>query len=97
MDTPHDRCLCMMEETTQKILLKCPIYNDPTLKLFQTLHPILITKDLPQINDKDMNRLLLYGHESLSFNVNQIIINETIKFIRETHRFTQIEYVLSYE
>ena len=91
MDTPDDRCLCMMEETTHHFLLKCLIYNEQRQKLFQTLNPILMTKDLHQINDKDMNRLLLYGHESLSFNVNQIIINETIKFIRETHRFTQIE------
>ena len=90
MDTPDDRCLCMMEETTH-FLLKCPFYNEQRQKLFETLNPILIAKNLHQINDKDMSRLLLYGHESLSFNVNQIIINETIKFIRETHRFTQIE------
>ena len=91
MDTPDDRCICLMEETTQHFLLKCLIYNEQRRKLFQTLNPILITKDLHLINDKDMNRLLLYGHESLSFSVNQIIINETIKFIRETHRFTKIE------
>ena len=90
-DTSDDRCICMKEESTEHFLLKCPIYIEQRQKLFQTLDPILMSSNLHQLSDKETTRLLLYGHQKLSFGVNQIILKETINFIRETSRFSQIE------
>ena len=89
-DTNDDRCICMIEESTEHFLLKCPIYIEQRQKLFQTLDPILMTTNLHQLNDKERTLLLLYGHQKLSFGVNRTILKETINFIRETSRFIQI-------
>ena len=88
IDTPDDECVCRKSETTQHFLLKCPIYNVHRLNLFQTLHPTLLANNLLNLNDREMVRLLLYGHEKLPFHANQIIVKATINFIEMTTRFS---------
>ena len=86
-DTPDDECVCRNAETTQHFLLKCPIYNVQRLDVFQTVNPILLANDLQNLNDREMVRLLLYGHEKLPLNANQSILKATINFIEMTARF----------
>ena len=86
-DTPDDECVCGNAETTQHFLLKCPIYNVQRLNVFQTVNPILLANDLQNLNDREMVRLLLYGHEKLPLNANQSILKATINFIEMTARF----------
>ena len=87
-DTPDDKCLCTNAETTQHFLLNCPIYDTLRINLLQTLNPILVMNDLQHLNDKEMTRILLYGHEKLSFDANQTILRATINFIGNTLRFS---------
>ena len=89
LDTPNDECKCRNAETTQHFLLKCPLYIVHRLNFFQTINPILLANDLLNLNDREMVRLLLYGHENLPFHANQIILKATIKFIEMTARFSQ--------
>ena len=87
-DTPDDECICRNAETMQHFLLKCPIYNIHRLSLFQTLNPTLLANDLQNLNDREMVRLLLYGHEKLQLHENQNIVKATINFIEMTTRFS---------
>ena len=87
-DTPNDECVCRNAETTQHFLLKCPIYNVQRLQVFQTVYHILLANDLQKLNDREMVRLLLYGHEKLPLSANQSILNATINFIDMTTRFS---------
>ena len=68
-------------------LLKCPINEVHRLVLLQTLNPTLLTNDLHILNDVEMIRLLLYGHDKLPFHTNQTILKATINFIENTSRF----------
>ena len=86
-DTPDDLCECGNAETTYHFLLICPIYNIHRLNFFQYLNPILLANDLQNLNDREMVRLLLYGHEKLPFDTNQNILKATIDFIEMTTRF----------
>ena len=92
-DTPNDACVCTGAETTQHFLLNCPIHNVHRLNLFQTLNPILLANDLQNLNDREMIRLLLYGHVKLPFYTNQLILKATINFIEKTTRFSQTQEV----
>ena len=87
-DTPDDKCICKSEETTQHFLLKCHIYNEHRLDLFQTLNPILLANGLYHLNDSAMVHLLLYGDEKLKVDTNKAILKATITFIEKTLRFS---------
>ena len=80
-------CVCRNAEIIQHFLLKCPIYNVQRLNVFQTVNPILLANDLQNLNDREMVRLLLYGHDKLPLNANQSILKATINFIEMTARF----------
>jgi len=43
--------------------------------------------DLEDISNKDLVQLLLYGHDSLTYFENQLVIKATIKFIKDSNRF----------
>ena len=89
MDTQDDLCECFLNsESTQHFLLKCPNYNDDRHHLFQTLNTILLTNDINHLNDLELVRLLLYGHEKLTLHVNQILLKATMNFIGKTSRFS---------
>ena len=87
-DTPDDKYICKSEETTQHFILKCHIYNEHRLDLFQTLNPILLANGLYHLNDSAMVHLLLYGDEKLQFDTNKAILKATITFIENTLRFS---------
>ena len=82
-DTPTDTCQCTMDaETTRHFLLKCPIYDEYRDDLHQTLNPILMANNMHNLNDNNLERLLLYGHEKFKLHENQSILKATIHFIK---------------
>ena len=80
-DTPDNKCVCTNAETTPHFLLECPIFTLYRNNLFETLNPILLPKNLHNLNNSEMVKLLLYGHEKLLFLENQIVLKATINFI----------------
>ena len=89
-DTPDDTCQCSLgSETTLHFLLKCPIFRVNRQQLLEKLNTILLLNDLANLSSSNMVHLLLYGHEKTSFNENQVILKETIKFIEKSGRFSQ--------
>ena len=59
-------------------------------ELFQILNPIMFANDMRFLDDNNLIRLLLYGHEKLKFDENQSVLKATINFIKKTQRFSQI-------
>ena len=87
-DTPLDICNCLITaETTHHFLLNCSIYNDSRRDLFDVINPIIRENGLPFLDDSQLIRLLLYGHDDLSEHLNHSILNATIKYINHTKRF----------
>ena len=76
-------------ETTLHFLLKCPNFRVNRQQLLEKLNTILLLNDLADLSSSNMVHLLLYGHEKTSFNENQVILKETIKFIEKSGRFSQ--------
>ncbi len=86
-DTPDDKCVCTNAETTPHFLLECPMFTLYRNNLFETLNPILLPKNLHNLNNSEMVKLLLYGHEKLLFLENQIVLKATINFIEKISSF----------
>ena len=89
-DTPDDACLCNLgAETTHHFLLKCPIFNTQRDVLFQAINPVLMDNNMINLNDRDLAKLFLYGHEKLKFYENQTILRDVMIFIGKTSRFSR--------
>ena len=85
LDTPSALCDCReAPEDTSHFLLHCQLHALPRAALFATLDNILSTNQNPPLYNAD---LLLYGHRTLNFQVNKLILLSTITFIRDSTRF----------
>ena len=88
VDTTDDSCQCQTgSETTLHFLLKCPRYNEPRNEMMNTINAILLSNDLTISSDILKVNLLLYGHQTLSYDENKSVLTATINFIHETGRF----------
>ena len=86
-DTPSENCLCKEGiEDTRHFLLFCPFYNTQRAVLIRSVNEILLMNNLPQFENQI--RLLLYGHDHMKFAENKKILVATLKFIKDTHRFS---------
>ena len=86
-DTPSENCLCNEGiEDTRHFLLFCPFYNTQRAVLIRSVNEILLMNNLPQFENQI--RLLLYGHDHMKFSENKKILVATLKFIKDTHRFS---------
>ena len=88
LDTPDDICQCTLNsETTYHFFLKCPLYDEHRTDLFRIVNPILLMNNIA-LNDDEVVRLLLYGHDKLKFQENKNVLKATIDFINNTLRFS---------
>ena len=87
IDTPSDLCLCGTGvEDIKHFLFKCPFYAIKRASLATTVIPILIRNSLNHLaNDEN---LYLYGNNSINDNDNKAILVATIKFLKDTNRFS---------
>ena len=84
IDTP-DKCLCNhgIEDTNH---FSCPFFADQRITLANSLIQILQKYSLNGRGNQ--SRLYLYGHQTINFDDNKKIILATIKYIKETRRFS---------
>ena len=86
-----DTCNCLTgPETPSHFLLHCPNFIVHRKMLFDTVNPVLRSHNIPFLDDESFLTLLLYGDERFSHKENQNILKATIKFIRNTSRFSQL-------
>ena len=86
-DTRSDNCLCKEGiEGTRHFLHFCPYYVIQRATLIHTVNEILTRNNLPPFENQ--TQLLLYGHDSLKEADNKKILVATLKFLKDTHRFS---------
>ena len=86
-DTLSDLCLCTHGiEDTNHFLFSCPLYATHRVILMNSVNVIIQKYNLNHLSNQ--SSLFLYGHRSIDFADNRIIILSTIKYIKETQRFS---------
>ena len=87
VDTPSDLCLCNVGvEDTKHFFFQCPFHATKRVSLAAEVIPILIRSNLNHLSNDE--KLYLYGNESINDRDNKAILLATIKFIKETNRFS---------
>jgi len=87
IDTPSDTCSCTHGvENTIHFLFQCPLYTTQRATLAASVIMILLRYNLNNLGNQE--RLYLYGHHSINDADNKAILLATIKFIKETNRFS---------
>ena len=90
-DTPSDSCLCGLgTEDTRHFLFSCPFYTTKRVVMISNVEEILLNNNLNYPTHFPANELdlYLYGHPSIGFVDNRSILMTTIKFIKNTNRFS---------
>ena len=86
-DTPSGTCQCNKGiEYTSHFLLSCPFYTVQRVTLVTSVKEILLKVNL--IHLEDHSNLYLYGVPSINYSDNKKIILATIKYIKDTQRFS---------
>ena len=87
IDTPSGICHCKQGiEDTNHFLFICPSYVAKRAALVNSVNEILHGVTLH--NSENQLKLYLYGDSSINSSDNKIILLSTIKFIKETRRFS---------
>ena len=90
-DTPSDICLCKFGiEDTRHFLLSCPFYASKRVVMVSSISDILLKNNLNYPANLPANELsmYLYGLPEISPAENRLIVAATIKFVKDTNRFT---------
>ena len=87
IDTPSDICHCNQGvENTNHFLFTCPSYVTQRAALMSSVNEILHKVRLNHLENQ--SKLYLYGDSSMNNSDNKKIILSTIKYIKETQRFS---------
>ncbi len=78
-------------ETTQHYLLRCPRFHQPRAMLLNTISDVLTVPDIIFVPDEQLCHIILFGSETQSDDINKLILNATIRYIRATKRFVNLE------
>ena len=87
LDTPSDICSCnQCPEDINHFLFSCPLYAACRATLTTNVNIILQKYNLDHL--KNEFRLYLYGDRKINSTDNRIILLSTIKYMKETKRFS---------
>ena len=87
IDTPSDICLCNNGiEDTNHFLFLCPFFAIHRATLASNVIQILQKYNLNHLGNQ--SHLYIYGHPIINLADNRIIILSTIKYIKESRRFS---------
>ena len=82
IDTPSDICHCKQgSEHSNHFLFSCPSYITQRETLEISVKEILLRNNL--IDLENQSQLYLYGHHSLNYADNRLILIATLKFIKD--------------
>ena len=83
----RDTYLCEMPvETTEHFLIYCGLYSGVRSNMFHLINPILESNDLNLPNDRLLVNFLLYGHDTLSVELNTAVLT-AVNCIHKSTRF----------
>ena len=85
-DTIDPFCPCTMEiESVSHFYLRCHQFDIQRLSLMNEL--FIINPNILQYDENSLTKLLLYGDNLFSYEMNSKIINASINYIKESKRF----------
>ena len=88
---PSSICKCQIEEeTTQHYLTRCPLFQVQRSILLNDISRVL-DNDVTLLQDDHLSNLLIYGSPAHNTVTNKLILESTIRFIKESKRFKVIE------
>ena len=86
-DTPSELCRCKQGmEDTKHFIFSCPLYAIQRATLTASVINIFQKNNLNYLGNQ--SKLYLYGHPSINSTENRKIILSTIKYIKDTLRFS---------
>ena len=87
IDTPTDTCLCNQGiEDSNHFFFLCPFYAIQRATLAASVIIILQNYNLNHLGNQ--LELYLYGHRSINLTDNRRILSSTVKYIKDTRRFS---------
>ena len=87
IDTPYDNCHCNQgSEDSSHFLFTCPSYITQRVTLVNSVKEVLRRNNLNHLENQ--LQLYLYGHYSLNHGDNRLILMATLKFIKDSRRFS---------
>ena len=87
IDTPSENCNCNQSvESTSHFLFECPIFATQRVTLAVSVIGILLRNNLNHLSNDLL--VYLYGHDSMSDRDNKTLLQSTIKYIKDTQRFS---------
>ena len=87
LDTPSNICLCNRGiEDTNHFLFSCPLYPTQRATLAASIIGILQKYNLNNLGNQ--THVYLYGHRTINFADNRTILLSTLKYLKETQRFS---------
>ena len=66
--------------------LLCHMYDDIRRDLLNGVNAILFSHGMVNLSNDELVNILLYGHESLSFEMNAKILSATLEYIQVSQR-----------
>ena len=80
-------CSCVKEpETTLHYIFRCDLYSIYPLELLNDISAL--NKPLKNLSEENLLKVLLYGVEDFTYQINSEILKCTTKFIKKTDRFS---------
>ena len=87
-DTPSNKCVvCNRTENLVHFFLDCSRFTGPRYRLLNFV--LTLKPDYNQLQSQEKIKLLLYGDSSFNFCTNKMLLEATLKYLRETDRFLQ--------
>ena len=74
-------------EDREHYFLLCHMYDDIRRDLLNGVNAILLPHGMGNLSKDELVNILLYGHESLSFEMNAKILSATLEYIQVSQRF----------
>ena len=74
-------------EDREHYFLLCHMYDDIRRDLLNGVNAILLPHGMGNLSNDELVNILLYGHESLSFEMNAKILSATLEYIQVSQRF----------
>ena len=82
--------LCPMNDGVEECeyyFLLCHMYDDIRRDLLKGVNAILLQHGMVNLSNDELINIILYGHESISFELNAKILSSTLDYIQVSKRF----------
>ena len=87
LDSPTDKCVtCDSSENPEHFFLYCTRFTEQRHVLLNSV--LALYRSFELLQPKEKTKCLLYGDNSLNFATNRLLLIATLKFFKESERFT---------